>query len=156
MPDPVTAILEHMDAHPGTSANQAAEALGLPKKHATAARKKRRGDASRARPRASSGKVVHLAEQPKPFDPVTCTEIEFLEHEVRECFRLCEDAIANGAWTVSGTYRRLGQERRAQLDAARAALPPKKQTESDADLVRRLEQLLEGLPDQQRPKQLTG
>ena len=75
---------------------------------------------------------------------------------MRECFRLCEDAIANGAWTVSGTYRRLGQERRAQLDAARAALPPKKQTESDADLVRRLEQLLEGLPDQQRPKQLTG
>lgn len=137
--NPVDQILTYMEKHPGASAKQAAEALGLPAKAAREARKQRNASRTRAR-----DKVVALA--PPVEEDLTCESLAFWERELRLVERARERAAQAESWTAYANLTTKMHAARAAWEAAAEKDPPNVETGTDAELMQELEQELAALP----------
>lgn len=151
--DPVASILAYMDAHPGTSARKAADALGLAPADAREARKRR--NASRARANKPAASVVQLAPPPIAASPTTDDPVAFWEGELLELARRREGCASDGSWVAYSQLTRTLHTARERYDQSRAAAPPVRAADTDSELLEALAEELAELPEHLR-RQVTG
>lgn len=137
MTDPADRIIAYMEQH-GGSANAAADALGLERRHATEARKRRK--ASRAR--APEAQIVRLADPLPTTDPATMDAVEFWRRECRLLDEKRDMAASSESWVAFSQVTRQLHIAREHYEAAVAAAPPPEHAETDAELVEQLEALV--------------